>query len=361
MIFISVTTGSNNGVKYHLATILRFILKMVLDPLSIEISSSQFSLLLLNIQIANREGTFMQKITPHLWFNNEAREATNFYISLFPHSQISNITTIHEVPTPNGDCDIISFELSGFPFVAINAGPLFKFNPSISFIVNFDPAQDNNALKNLDILWEKLAQGGKILMPLDKYFFSDRYGWIQDKYGLSWQLILSKPEKEQRPFIIPSMMFVGTVAGRAEEAVNFYLSVFKNSKQGFVARYGKGQEPDQEGTIMFSDFMIGQQWFAAMDSARKHEFAFNEAISLLIPCESQQEIDYYWDKLSADPKSEQCGWLKDKFGVSWQVWPTAMGEMMRIGTPEQIDRVTKAFLPMKKFDIASLQRAFESK
>jgi len=153
-------------------------------------------------------------------------------------------------------------------------------------------------------------------------------------------------------------MFVGAVAGRAEEAINFYLSVFKNSRRGIVARYSKGQEPDREGTIMFSDFMLEGQWFAAMDSAREHEFAFNEAISLLIPCETQEEIDYYWRKLSADPKAEQCGWLKDKYGLSWQVWPTAMGEMMTKGTPDQIARETEAFLEMKKFDITELNRAY---
>lgn len=300
----------------------------------------------------------MQKITPHLWFDKEAAEAARLYTSVFPHSRITNVTTIHEVPTPTGDCDIVSFELNGQPFMAISAGPLFKFNPSISFIVNFDPSRDRNAREDLEVLWEKLSQGGTALMPLDKYPFSERYGWIQDQYGLSWQLILSNREGEERPAIIPSLLFVGAVAGRAEEAVDFYISVFRNSRRGIVARYGKDQEPDREGTIMFSDFMLGGQWFAAMDSGREHRFAFNEAVSLLIPCETQEEIDYYWEKLSADPNAEQCGWLKDRYGVSWQVWPTAMGELMTNGTPEQTARVTRAFLPMKKFDIAALQRAY---
>jgi len=301
----------------------------------------------------------MQKITPHLWFDKEAKEAAEFYTSIFPNSRVTNLATIHEVPTPTGDCDIVSFELNGHPFMAISAGPLFKFNPSLSFMVNFDPSRDRKAANNLDVLWEKLAQGGTALMPLDTYPFSERYGWIQDKYGLSWQLILSNPEGEERPAIVPSLLFVGAVAGRAEEAVDFYVSVFGNSRRGFVARYGKGQEPDKEGSIMFSDFMLDGQWFAAMDSAWEHGFAFNEAISLLIPCETQEEIDYFWERLSADPDAGQCGWLKDMFGVSWQVWPTAMGEMMTKGTPEQVARVTAAFLPMKKFDIAALRRAFE--
>ncbi len=187
----------------------------------------------------------MQKITPHLWFDTQAKEAAKFYTSIFPNSKVTHINTIHETPTPNGDCDIVSFELAGHPFMAINAGPLFKFNPSISFMLNFDPSKDKNARQNLDALWAKLAEGGMALMPLDKYPFSERYGWIQDKYGVSWQLILSDPKGEERPFMVPSLLFVGAVAGRAEEAVNLYLSVFKNSKEGLVVRYPKGHGKDK--------------------------------------------------------------------------------------------------------------------
>jgi predicted 3-demethylubiquinone-9 3-methyltransferase (glyoxalase superfamily) len=299
------------------------------------------------------------KITPHLWYDKEAGEAAEFYSSLFPDSSITNITTLHD--TPSGDCDIVSFRLSGQPFMAISAGPLFKFNPSVSFIVNFDPSKDTNARKTIDAVWEKMSHGGTVLMPLDKYPFSERYGWVQDKYGLSWQLILSRPEGEERPFIVPSLMFVGAVCGKAEEAIDFYRSVFQDSKLGTVARYDTGQEPDKEGTIMFADFMINDQWLAAMDSARNDKFAFNEAISLIIPCDTQEEIDYFWQKLSAVPEAEQCGWLKDKYGLSWQVYPLAMGELMQNGTREQRDRVTKAFLPMKKFDIAKLTKVFEGR
>jgi predicted 3-demethylubiquinone-9 3-methyltransferase (glyoxalase superfamily) len=299
----------------------------------------------------------MQKITPHLWFDREAKEAAEFYTSLFPDSKITNVTTLHD--TPSGSADVVSFALSGQPFMAISAGPLFKFNPSVSFFVNFDPSQDKMARENLDKLWEKLSQGGEALMPLDKYPFSERYGWLQDKYGLSWQLILSDPEGEERPFIVPSLMFVGEVCGKAEESTNFYMSVFKDSRRGIVARYPKGVEPDKEGTIMFTDFMIENQWFAAMDSAWAHNFAFNEAISFMVYCDTQEEIDYYWDLLSAVPEAEQCGWLKDKYGLSWQIVPTTMVEMMANGTREQIGRLTQAFMPMKKLVIAELEKAFK--
>jgi predicted 3-demethylubiquinone-9 3-methyltransferase (glyoxalase superfamily) len=243
--------------------------------------------------------------------------------------------------------------------MSISAGPYFTFNPSISFMLNFDPSQDAQAREHLDATWDQLSSGGTPLMPLDKYPFSERYGWIQDKYGLTWQLILSNPAGEPRPFIVPSLMFTGAGAGRAEEAINFYTSVFRDAKRGNLARYPAGMEPDREGTLMFADFMLEGQWLAAMDSAREHDFAFGEAISLLVRCETQAEIDYYWDKLSAVPEAEQCGWLKDRFGVSWQVAPAQMERLMSEGSPEQIASLTQAFMPMKKFDLAALQRAYD--
>ena len=295
-----------------------------------------------------------QKITPHLWFDKEAKEAAEFYCSVFPNSKIRNTTTLHN--TPSGDAEIVSFELSGHAFQAISAGPLFKFNPSVSFILNFDPSKDNRARENLDELWGKLSQGGTVIIELGKYPFSERYGWVQDRYGLSWQLILTNPEGEERPFITPSLLFVGAVSGKAEEASNFYLSVFKNSKQGNIARYPKGMEPDKEGTIMFTDFMLENQWLAAMDSAREHKFSFNEAISFIVNCHTQEEVDYYWERLSAVPESEACGWLKDEYGVSWQIVPTILGELLTDPAKEQ--RVTEAMLQMKKIDIAGLQKAY---
>ena len=151
----------------------------------------------------------LKQIVPHLWYDKEAKEAAQFYCSVFPGSKIDYVTTLHD--TPSGDCDVVSFTLMGQPFMAISAGPLFKFKESISFIVY---------------------------------------------------------------------------------------------------------------------------------------------------CDTQEEIDHYWEKLSADPRSEQCGWLKDKYGLSWQIAPTVMEKMMRDKDPARVARVTQAFLPMKKFDIAALERAY---
>ncbi len=297
----------------------------------------------------------MQKIIPHLWFDTQAKEAAEFYVSAFDNSKITNITTLHD--TPSGDAETVSFELDGYSFMAISAGPYFKINPAISFMLNFDPSKDERAEEKLRALWEKLSEGGKAMMPLQEYPFSKLYGWVEDKFGVSWQLILTNPEGEERPFIIPSLLFVKEMCGKAEAAREFYMSVFKNSKPGTLALYPAGM-PQKEGTVMFSDFQLEGQWFTAMDGEGSHEFAFNEGISLMVKCDSQEEIDYYWSKLSAVPESEQCGWLKDSFGVSWQITPARMDAMMREGTPEQIKRVTRAFLQMKKFDIAKLEEAY---
>jgi predicted 3-demethylubiquinone-9 3-methyltransferase (glyoxalase superfamily) len=308
----------------------------------------------------------MQKIIPHLWFDKEAKEAARFYTSVFPKSKIINTSLLRN--TPSGDCDVVSFELWNHKFMAISAGPYFKFNPSVSFIVNFDPLlfgsfpdRDKAVRQQIDTAWDQLIDGGKVLMEIGEYPFSKRYGWVMDKYGLSWQLMLTNPEGEPKPPIIPSMLFVKSKCGKAEEAINFYLSVFKNGKAGSLHRYPAGMEPDKEGNIMFADFMLENSWFAAMDSAREHNFDFNEAVSFLVSCADQAEIDNYWQKLSSIPEAEQCGWLKDKYGVSWQITPTIMEEMMANGSQEQIDRLTQAFMPMKKLDIDKLKEAYEGK
>jgi predicted 3-demethylubiquinone-9 3-methyltransferase (glyoxalase superfamily) len=294
----------------------------------------------------------MQKITPHLWYDKEAIEAAELYVSTFPNSRIKNKTKLHN--TPSGSVDIVTFELLGLEFQAINAGPLFKFNPSISFHVTCTTKEE------VDEIWKKLSDGGQVLMELGVYPFSERYGWLQDKYGLSWQIIYSSgPYVKQK--ITPVIMFVGSVCGKAEEAVNFWASVFPEANVNVILHYGEGEEPDQEGTLKYASFSLFGQEFGAMDSAHEHAFMFNEAISFIVNCSTQDEIDTYWEKLSAVPEAEQCGWLKDKYGISWQVVPEGMDEMLGGNDRERIDRVTQAFLIMKKIDISKLQEVFKEK
>lgn len=290
----------------------------------------------------------MDKVTPHLWFDRHAVEAAEFYAATLPDSKVIGVTTIPD--TPGGDTDIVTFQLCGQSFQAINAGPLSSFNPSVSFAVSCDTVQE------VDRLWAALGDGGTVLMPVDTYPFSERYGWTQDRYGVSWQVAhAGGAEVTQR--ITPTLLFVGDVCGKAEEAITFYASVFADSAVGDVVRHGPGAEPDAEGTVQYAAFRLAGQQFAAMDSALGHEFAFNEAVSFLVSCDTQEEIDRYWDALSAVPEAEQCGWLKDRYGLSWQIVPSRMDEMLRSGTPDQVARVTKAFLAMKKLDLAELQRA----
>lgn len=321
-----------------------------------------------------RQAQGQQKIVPHLWYDKKAVEAANFYVSIFGASPAgeSKITNINKITgTPSGDCDIVSFKLWGYEFMSISAGPYFKPTPAISFMINFDPSQDTDAAKRIDEVWAKLSEGGKVMMELGEYPFSKRYGWCADKYGFSWQLILTNPEGENRPPIIPSLLYVTDTGDKAEEATDFYLSIFKDSKRGTLAKYPAEAKPNNDpiretsssngagGAIMFTDFMLEKQWFAAMDgSAAMHKFIFNEAVSLIVHCEDQKELDYYWEKLSAHPENEQCGWLKDKYGVSWQIVPKQMNEMMATKDKDALDRVTKAFLKMKKFDISALQKAY---
>jgi predicted 3-demethylubiquinone-9 3-methyltransferase (glyoxalase superfamily) len=291
----------------------------------------------------------MQKITPHLWFDKEANEAAEFYTSLFKDSKIKNKATLDD--TPSGTVDLLTIELLGQEFRLINAGPLFKFTPAVSFLVACA------AKEEVDALWSELSNGGSALMELGEYPFSERYGWTSDRYGLSWQLMFTGG-REIRQQITPTLMFVGKQCGRAEEAINFYASVFHNAKVGHVLRYGENEEPDKPGTIKHAGIALEGESFAVMDSARAHNFTFNEAISFIVHCNTQEEIDYFWSKLSADPKAEQCGWLKDKFGLSWQVVPTVMDEMLGDNDQSKLARVTQAFLKMKKFDIAKLQQAY---
>lgn len=298
----------------------------------------------------------MQKITPNLWFDGDAEDAVNRYTSVFDDSAIGEISRYDEASAeasgqPEGSVLTVEFELEGQSFVALNGGPEFPFTPAISFIVNCATTE------KVDELWAQLSEGGEELMPLDSYPFSDRYGWTEDEYGVSWQLIYSDDIPEQT--IIPSLMFVGERWGQAEEAIGFYTSVFSESAVVDVARYGPDQQPDEKGTVMFADFTLAGQLFAAMDSAREHGFGFNESISFVVDCGDQEEVDYYWDSLTADGGEEgQCGWLKDPFGVSWQIVPTVLPELLRDEDAERAGRAMDAMLQMQKIDIETLEEAY---
>ena len=296
----------------------------------------------------------MQKINPFLWFDNNAEEAAKFYASVFKDSKIKTTTKYSEESAKasgraKGSVMTVAFDLYGQPFVAINGGPVFKFNPSVSFFVNCKTEVE------VEEIWNKLSDGGKILMALDKYPFSEKYGWLEDKFGVSWQIIIFRGEAEQK--IIPSLMFTKNVTGKAEEAINFYTSIFDNAKPGSFFKFEEGQKPDKDSSIAYADFTLEGQKFAAMDGGHMHDFSFNEAISFVVNCDNQKELDHFWNKLSAVPQAEMCGWLKDKYGLSWQIVPTALGELLSSKESGKSQRVMQAVLQMKKLDIETLKNA----
>ncbi len=288
-------------------------------------------------------------ITPHLWYATQAVEAAQLYCDAFGDAEILAVSEVRN--TPSGDCDIVRFRIFEQYFQSISAGEMFPFTPAVSFTIRCSTAAE------VDRYWSVLSEGGSQLMPLDHYPFSKRYGWVADRTGLSWQITLDA-EGAARQRVVPSLLFVGDAYGQAEAAAQHYTSVFDDAEVEHITRFGADAAPDVEGGVMYGMFRLGGQLFSMMESAHPHNFAFNGAVSFMVSCANQREIDHYWGALSAVPAAEQCGWLQDRFGVSWQIVPAVMNEMMQHGSREQVDRVTQAFLPMKKFDIAALERAF---
>ncbi|MBX2968683.1 MAG: VOC family protein [Cyclobacteriaceae bacterium] len=277
-------------------------------------------------------------IYPCLWFDGQAKEAATLYSAAFPDTKITADTPI-----------VVSIESAGQKFMLLNGGPQFKPNPSISFYVVCETK------KEVDIAWKKLSEGGNVLMPLDKYDWSEHYGWVQDKFGVNWQLSFGKLTSTSQKFS-PTLMFTDAQHGKAEKAINFYTSVFSPSSVVGILRYTE-KDGDVPGTIKHAQFTLGGYVMMAMDSSLMHQFGFTEGVSFVVDCETQEEIDYYWNKLTESGEESMCGWLKDQFGVSWQIVPAILPDLMR--DPVKGQRVVQAFLKMKKFDIEALKKAYE--
>jgi len=274
-----------------------------------------------------------KSIYPCLWFDNKAMEAATFYCTLFSNAKITADTPM-----------VAKFEIEGKTIMGLNGGPMFKINPSISFFVT---CQSNEEIEGI---WNKLIEDGSAMMPLDKYPWSEKFGWAKDKFGMTWQLMLGElAEGSQK--IMPSFLFVGEQYGNAEQAIRYYTAIFPNSTIDTLQIYQAG-ETQPEGKLKFGQFSLNNESFAAMDGFGSHDFQFNEGVSIVVECETQQEIDFYWGRLTEGGKESQCGWLKDKFGVSWQIVPTILSSLM--SDPAKAGKVVEAFMKMKKFDIEAL-------
>jgi predicted 3-demethylubiquinone-9 3-methyltransferase (glyoxalase superfamily) len=277
-------------------------------------------------------------LNPCLWFDENAKDAADFYCSIFENASIELESKM-----------LVTFQVAGYKFTCLNGGPQFKGNPSISFYYVCETLQE------FDFLWAELQKEGKVLMPVDNNEFSQRYGWVEDKFNISWQLTLGKIEDIGQK-ITPCLMFTGNKYGKAEKAIEHYTSIFRNSDVDGILHYGRDEAPDKPGAIKHAQISLNRQKVMVMESNYEHDFTFNEAISFVINCKTQAEIDYYWGKLARDGKESVCGWLRDRYGISWQVLPVVMEELL-MGEAGKAERVVQSFLKMKKIEIEKLTQA----
>ena len=299
-----------------------------------------------------------QKITPFLWFDDKAEEAMHFYVSIFPNSQITQLKKWPEkTPFPEGSSKPGTlqqgvFNLDGLQFCAFDAGPMFKFNTSISFFAVFESEAE------VDAIWKRLIDGGEVLMPLDSYQWSERYGWVTDRFGISWQLMKGRLEDVGQR-ICPLVMFSGQQRGNAEAAMNHYISLFEDSSLDGIARY-TAVDPAPEGMVKHAQCRLSGQTIMLMDNGTENDIPFNEAISFYVNCKDQGEVDYFWDEFTKEGTESVCGWLRDKYGVSWQIVPEFLTEKLALDEPEKLQKLFGAINRMKKLDIAELKKAYDT-
>lgn len=275
-------------------------------------------------------------IFPCLWFDGNAKEAADFYCTVFGNSKITTDTSM-----------VVQFEIEGKKLMGLNGGPMFTINPSISLFVTCETDEE------IERIYHRLLEGGKAMMPLDKYPWSEKYGWVADRFGMTWQLMRDKlPEGGQK--VIASFLFVGDKCGKAQDAVKLYTSVFPNSAIHHLDTYQAG-EAQPESNLKFGHFSLNGEMFAAMDGTGNHNFTFGEGVSITVECDTQQEIDDYWTKLTENGEESRCGWLKDEFGVSWQIVPKVLGSLMH--NPVKAQKVMAEVMKMKKLDIQILENA----
>ncbi len=278
-----------------------------------------------------------ERITPCLWFDQQTEEAGAFYTK-----HLTNTKIVAQSPV------VTEIEVAGQGMTLLNGGPIYQANASISFFYVCDTEEE------IERLCTVFSEEGSMLMPLDRYEWAEKYAWLNDRFGISWQFWLGDL-KEVGQRLTPSLLFTGKQYGRAEEAIEHYSSIFKKPKQDGILRYGNDEAPEQAGKVKHAEIWLNGQKFMLTDSMQSPDLTFSEGVSLTIHCETQDEIDYYWEKLTENGEESMCGWLKDKFGVSWQVIPNVLSQIM--GDPEKAGKAAQAFREMRKFDIEKLVQA----
>lgn len=292
----------------------------------------------------------MLPITPCLWFDGQAEDAVRFWTSLFPASRVGTIGRYGEhMPFPAGTALLVEFTLGGRAMQALNGGPSFTVNPSISFFAHVDSPDDAMAL------FTELEEGGKVMMPLDAYPWSPCFGWVQDRFGVSWQVITArKPSPDT--VIVPSLLFSEGQQGRAKEAMERMTSLFPGSHVDAVTNFAAGEGP--ETYVKHGMFTLSGERFAATDSAAPHGFTFNEAVSLSVRCPDAAEVDRLWEALGDGGTPGRCGWITDRFGISWQVVPQRLVDLQASDDAAARGRMLQAMMKMGKLDVGELERAF---
>lgn len=278
-----------------------------------------------------------QQITPCLWFDGQAKEAATLYCSVFNDAKIASQSPI-----------VSEISVGGQNFVLLDGGPMYKPNPSISFYYICETTEE------LDRIWNAFTKEGNVMMPMDKYPWAEKYGWVSDKFGISWQIALGKISTVGQR-ITPCLLFTGENYGRVNEAIEHYSSIFNDVKVDGILRYGDNEAPDTEGKVKHAQIVLNGQKLMLMESAAAHAFSFTEGVSLTVHCQTQEEIDHYWYKLTESGKESMCGWLKDKFGVSWQIIPVILSKLM--SDPKKAGKAAQAFMQMRKLDIEQIVQA----
>ncbi len=267
-----------------------------------------------------------------MWFNAEAKEATTFYSTIF-----------HNFALHSQNDFVSSFEMGGNKFMAMNGGPMYKMTPAMSYFVYCGGNSE------IERIYSLLIKGGMVIMPLDKYDWSSKYAWVQDKFGVNWQLDIDPVNSSQK--IVPCLLFVNQKNTLVNEAVNFYTAIIKNSSTIMQAPYHSSANMPQ-GSILFAQYKLNGVIFNTMSSTMHHDYDFTPANSIVIECKTQEEIDYYWEKLGEGGSHSRCGWLTDRYGVSWQVIPDFLSRLT--SDPAKAPAVIKAFSQMTKFEIEPL-------
>lgn len=287
----------------------------------------------------------MQPIIPHLWYDTEAKEAVAFYVELFG-GKLDWTYTITD--TPSGDADLIQFQLGDMTLAAISAGPYFKLNESMSLMVNVASKDE------VTRLYQALSEGGRILMPLGEYPFSPCYVWLEDRFGLSWQLSYAPDLDKPYQFDI-CLLFSQDQVGLAQPMLDYYKDKLPQASVGQVSYYGEGEAAVEAAKLNYAELLVGGQKMIVMDHGYGGEASFNEAFSLMVYVDSQDELNFYYDLLSAVPEAEMCGWVKDQFGISWQIVPRILMEAYDTASPETVKAVNDAVLQMRRLDFDQIK------